>query len=142
MKSFLEIAYDLCIELHSGQKDKNGNDYSKHPIEVSEKLKNEDEKIVALLHDVFEDTNFEISSLKNNFCFKEKIIDALIAITRRKDEKYFDYIKRCKDNQLAKKVKIADLIHNLDLSRLKQINDKDINRNKRYLKALEILILD
>lgn len=138
--SKVELAYEIAKKYHSGQVDKAGKDYIHHPIAVSQKLKDDDEKILALLHDTLEDTTLTLDELKRHR-FKKEILDALIVITKKEDEDYYAYINRVKDNPLARKVKIADLLHNLDLSRLSEITHEDIERFKKYLTALEILIL-
>ena len=97
----------------------------------------EEECIVALLHDVVEDTEVTFEELEKDF--SKTIIDALKLLTHDKDTDYFEYIKKIKSNPLAKKVKLADLKHNSDETRLENITEKYITRNKKYVKAIKIL---
>ncbi len=138
--SKIKYALEIATKVHKGQVDKAGEDYINHPLRVANSLQNEDEIIVALLHDTIEDTNVTAEYLLNSG-FSRKIVDAVLALTRRKDESYDDFIIRCKENEIAKKVKIRDILDNLNLSRLKEITDEDIKRNNKYLNALKNLIL-
>lgn len=121
-------ALDIAIKAHKGVVDKGGVEYVFHPIMVALKCKADDEKIVALLHDVVEDTEMTFDDLRKEG-FPEHIIEALDAITRRKPEEQigdgrWEYIKRCKANPIARVVKIADLEHNSDLSRIENPSEK------------------
>lgn len=121
-------ALDIAIKAHKGVVDKGGVDYIFHPITVALKCKTDDEKIVALLHDVVEDTEMSFDDLRREG-FPEYILEALDAITRRKPQeqsgdKRWDYIRRCKANPIARVVKIADLEHNSDLSRIDKPSEK------------------
>ena len=100
---------------------------------------NINEKIVAVLHDTLEDTKITKDDLIN-YGFNKEIIDAIITITKKADEDYNDYISRIKLNNLAKTVKIADILDNLNFSRLKEINSDDIKRNIKYLNTLNKLL--
>lgn len=133
------ISYNLAIEKHSGQIDKAGKDYILHPLHISEQFEEFDLKIVAIMHDLIEDTNVTLDFLIN-LNFPLKIIKAMDAISRRNNENYFDYINRLKNNNIAKKVKIKDLEHNLDISRYKNSQDINYNLIKRYEKAMNILL--
>ena len=115
-------ALNIAIKAHEGVVDKGGVPYIFHPVTVALKCKTDDEKIVALLHDVVEDTSMTFDDLRNEG-FPEYIIEALDAITRRKPQEQigaarWDYIKRCKANPIARVVKILDLEHNSDLTRI------------------------
>lgn len=129
----MQTVYDL----HSGQKDKSGVPYIYHVTHVAEQMNTEDETIVALLHDTLEDTELNPNYIKDN-C-GEHILEAVKLLTHKKNEPYFDYIMKIKDNPLARKVKIADLQHNIDLTRIANPSDKDFKRVEKYKKALEIL---
>ena len=133
----LELALSVAKEAHAGQVDKAGVDYIDHPTAVAEKVAAEDEKIVALLHDTLEDTDLTYDSIRD--LFGETVADAVRTMTHRDDEDYFDYIRRVKQNPISRAVKIADLDHNMDLSRLPRITDKDLKRVEKYRKALAIL---
>ena len=133
----MPIAYDA----HSGQTDKNGMPYIFHPFHLAEQMHTESEICTALLHDVAEDTDITIEKLAEDF--PEEITDALKLLTHDKNIDYFDYVREIKTNPIARKVKLADLKHNSDLSRMTASgivpSEKDIKRREKYLKAIEIL---
>ena len=122
---------------HKGQKDKAGVDYINHPLTVASFVESEDEKIVALLHDVLEDTEFPEIALR--ILFGDKIVDSLLLLRHERGVNYFDYVAKIKSDPLARAVKLADLRHNSDLSRLPEITEKDLKRLKKYEKAREML---
>lgn len=130
-----ELALKIATEAHKGQVDKAGVPYINHPLTVASLVDTEEEKIVALLHDTIEDTNITEQDLLN-YGFSNKIVEAVKLLTHNKNVPYMDYIAKIKDNELARKVKIADLTHNSDLSRLKEITEKDKKRYEKYQKAL------
>lgn len=134
----LETAKRICKEAHAGQVDKGGKAYYLHPFAVADMCETVNQKIVAYLHDVLEDTSVTVIDLINQGISLE-IIEALIALTHKPSENYFDYIERVKVNPLAKAVKIKDLIHNSDLSRLREITPKDLSRVEKYKRCIEIL---
>lgn len=131
-KELLSKAISIAIRAHSGFYDKGGNPYILHPLYVMSKCKTNDEKIVGILHDVVEDTDVSIDDLRG-FGFSDDIIAAIDAITRRDNEMYSLYISRVMSNDLATIVKIYDLEHNMDTSRLgREITDSDRSLLKRY----------
>ena len=127
----------IAYNAHINQKDRSGLPYILHPIHLAEQMDTEEECIVALLHDVVEDTEVTFKELEKDF--SKTIIDALKLLTHYKETDYFEYIEKIKSNPLAKKVKLADLKHNSDETRLENITEKDITRNKKYVKAIKIL---
>ena len=131
-------AFLLCMVKHWKQKDKAGKRYVWHPIHVMMNVKGYNEKIVALLHDIIEDTDVTIPDLKN-LKFSKEVVEAVDVISKKKDQEYFSYLKLIKDNSIAKKVKIEDLKHNSDLKRLRSISQKDIERAIKYKKAIDYL---
>ena len=134
--SKVKTAIWFAFNFHDGQKDKGNYPYICHPLHVAEQMDDEESTIVAILHDVVEDTTCTLELF--SYFFSQSILDAIDAITRREDEEYFDYIHRVAENEIAKKVKIADLHHNLDESRLyKQKLPEKLK--SRYEKALSIL---
>lgn len=136
----LELAKRICQEAHKGQVDKGGAPYYLHPFHVANNCKTEKQKIVALLHDVIEDNDHYSLDYFLSQGFSSDIVKALDAITHRKGEEYETYIERVKSNELARTVKIQDLRHNLDLTRLKTVTKDDLARvekYKYYLKALD-----
>ena len=127
----------VAIKAHQGQKDKGGKPYILHPIRVALNVKGKDEKIVALLHDVIEDTSFTIDDL--DFLSKEQR-KALLLLTHDDNVPYMEYIVELKKNKIASKVKLADLEQNMNLKRLKTISNKDLKRLEKYKRAKEILL--
>ena len=124
----------IAYEAHKNQVDKSGVPYIYHPIHVAEQMNTENECIIALLHDVVEDTNVTFKQLEE--VFSKEIIDILKLLTREENIEYDEYIKRIKNNSIACKVKIADLTHNLDKTRLDFVTEVDVKRNEKYKKAL------
>jgi (p)ppGpp synthase/HD superfamily hydrolase len=133
----IELALEIATRAHKNQVDKAGAAYILHPMAVAEKVSGEDEKVVALLHDVIEDTDINEASLR--ILFGDKIADAVLALTRKSGETYMDFIARAKANPLARKVKIADIEHNSDLSRLQNIRQEDLERVEKYKRAKVLL---
>ena len=127
----------IAYEAHKNQVDKSGVPYIYHPIHVAEQMDTENECIIALLHDVVEDTNVTFKQLEE--VFSKEIIDILKLLTREENIEYDEYIKRIKNNSIACKVKIADLTHNLDKTRLDFVTEVDVKGNEKYKKALQIL---
>lgn len=135
----LRIAEIIARNAHSGQYDKGGHPYIKHPETIASMVQTYNEKIVAWLHDVIEDTEWTLDDLIR-VGFSLDIVDAVDAITKRKDENRLDYLNRVVTNPIARNVKIADLKHNMDLSRISKITNKDRIRSYRY--RLELLYLE
>ena len=132
-------AYEVMKKAHEGQFDKAGVPYIFHPITVASFMEDEDTTVVALLHDVIEDTDYTIEKLRD-LGFTEEQLEAIDCMTHRENENYLDYVRRVKNNPIAKAVKYGDLRHNMDLSRIKNHTEKDFNRIKnKYKRALRIL---
>ena len=137
--STLQRAIEIATEAHQGQLDKAGRDYIGHPLRVMEMGKTEEEKIVGVLHDVIEDTDWTFDKLAEEG-FSQDIISALRCVTKlSENENYDDFIDRVKKNPLAVAVKINDLTDNMDIRRLPYLSDKDVKRLKKYLKAYKRL---
>lgn len=132
-------ALELAFEKHKNQKDKSGIPYIYHPFYIATKMNNENEIVVALLHDVIEDTNTTINDLKN-IGFNNDILDAVDCMTHYDGQDYHEYIKKLSKNPIALKVKIEDLKHNLDITRLTTITKEDEIRVKRYKSCLKYLL--
>lgn len=126
-----DLALKIATEAHKGQFDKAGVPYINHPIAVANLVENSDAKIVALLHDVIEDTNITINNLID-YGFKKTIIDAIEVLTRKENEDYEQYLIRVKANSLAIEVKIADLTHNSDITRIQNPTKEDFERTEKY----------
>ena len=137
-KLHLGKAIELAKQHHKGQTDKAGKPYIEHPFRVMNQMKSEKEKIVAVLHDIVEDTDISLNDLKNEG-FSEEVVSAVECLTKQDGENYDSYIERISFNPLAVKIKLADLEDNRDLTRLPQVTDKDLERLEKYDKALEKL---
>ena len=112
MQSTLEKAISLATEAHKGQTDKNGAPYILHPLRVMARVKSNTEKIVAVLHDVIEDTDYTIENLRKNGYSKE-VLEAIDCLTKRDGEDYDEYINRSRTNPIASKVKIDNIDYGL-----------------------------
>jgi (p)ppGpp synthase/HD superfamily hydrolase len=132
--STLEHAIALATNAHKGQQDKNGSPYILHPLRLMTRMGSAIDKIVAVLHDVVEDTPVTIRDLKEKG-FSSDVLDAVDCLTRRKDETYDAFIERCKANPIAMRVKIADLEDNMDIRRFDTLRAEDLERLNKYLKA-------
>lgn len=133
-------ALEIATLAHKGQVDKSGKDYINHPIAVSSKCNSLKAKIVGLLHDVVEDTDVTLEYLSNYFT--SDIIEAISLVTKTYPLDINKYYKNIKNNPIAKEVKLADLSHNMDLSRLDNITEYDLRRNEKYKKYYDYLIND
>lgn len=131
-------ALGLCFEAHKEQLDKSGLPYVFHPFHLAEQMQTEETVVVALLHDVMEDTSYTAEDLKSEG-FDGEILDALLLLTHQDGVDYMDYVKKIKENPIAKAVKLADLNHNSDLTRLDVVDEKALERKERYKEAIEIL---
>ena len=133
-----EKAYEIAKKAHLGQVDKAGEDYIKHPEKVASFVKTDEEKAVAYLHDVIEDTELTLEDL-NKYDFSKEVLEAVDIITKKRGEDYQSYLNSVKKNKIARAVKLADLRHNSDLTRLIKVTEKDIKRKEKYQKAIDFL---
>ena len=131
-------AIRLCFEAHKDQVDKSGLPYVFHPFHVAEQMKDELSTVAALLHDVVEDTSYTFEDLRE-MGFPEAVLDALALLTHGDETPYLAYVARLKGNPIARAVKLADLQHNSDLSRLDLVDEKAIKRVEKYKQAMDIL---
>jgi (p)ppGpp synthase/HD superfamily hydrolase len=136
--STLGRAIAIAATAHEGQVDKAGAPYILHPLRVLHRLDTTDERIVAVLHDVIEDTPVTLDELRAEG-FSDSIIDAIDAVTKRPDEDYMDFVARAAANPLGRKVKLADLEDNRDLSRISTPTADDYARIEKYDRAIEKL---
>ena len=138
----LQRAIEIALEAHKGALDKGGNPYILHPLRLMLQMDSEEEMIVAILHDVVEDSEKWSFDKLHKEGFSKKIINSLRSVTKEnKNEDYEKFIDRSIKDKIGRKVKIADISDNLDISRLKEVTDKDILRINKYKKALEKLKL-
>lgn len=131
-------ALKLMFEAHKEQTDKSGIPYVFHPFHLAEQMKDADSTVVALLHDVVEDTDYTIDDLEE-LGFSKTAIEALTLLTHDEEIPYMEYVSAIKGNEVARAVKLADLEHNSDLTRLDNVDEKALERREKYLKAKEIL---
>ena len=136
--TLLERAIEIAVHAHKGQTDKAGTPYILHPLRVMLAMHAEQEMIVAVLHDVVEDTDWTIESLHDEG-FSKEVLQAIACVSRKEEESYDQFITRIERNPLARTVKIADLEDNLKIGRLSFLTEKDFNRLKKYQEALKQL---
>lgn len=133
-----DIVLEIAVNAHKGQKDLAGRDYIEHPKAVAAMLETDEEKTVAYLHDVLEDTSITEEALVK-MGISSELVSVIKVLTKKKEESYPEYIERVKKNDLARKVKMADLHHNMDLSRISNPTERDFERLEKYKKALKQL---
>ena len=134
----IDIALAIARKAHAGQVDKAGVDYIQHPLYVASQVKTEQEKAIALLHDVLEDSDITVADLLA-YGLSNKVVTAVQTLTKKKGQSYQEYLEKVKSNKLARDVKLADLKHNSDLSRLKSVSDTDRERVEKYKNAIRYL---
>ena len=137
-QSMVDLALSIARQAHEGQLDKAGVDYIEHPIYVASQVDTEEEKAVALLHDVIEDSPFTAEELLLAG-LPETVVTAVQILSKKKGQDYQTYLENVKSNSLARVVKLAALKHNSDLSRLSSVTDKDLERFEKYKKAIDYL---
>lgn len=138
MNNIVEIALEIAQIAHEGQLDRGGNPYINHPLYVASQMEDDEAKAVALLHDTVEDSDVTIEDLKDAQ-FSENVVNAVDAITKRQVEDYETYIQRLSKNTIATHVKIADMKHNSDLSRIENPSEADKKRIEKYNKTIKYL---
>ncbi len=136
--STLERAIQIAVEAHQSKLDKAGAPYILHPLRVMLRMDTTAERIVAVLHDVVEDSGWSLKALEREG-FPSRIVQAIGFLTRRDGETYEDFIRRLAQNPLARKVKLADLEDNMDIRRLPQVTEKDLERLGKYHQAWVVL---
>ena len=124
----------LAAKGHMGQVDKGGHPYILHPTRVMLSCKTVEEKTVAMLHDLLEDTAYTEDDLWEEG-FSAEVIEAVVCLTKTEGEEYADYVERVCQNKLAARVKLADLKDNMDLNRLPGLTPKDFQRLEKYLRT-------
>ena len=135
----IQLAQQICQEAHYGQVDKAGQPYYLHPFAVADMCETEEEKVTAYLHDVLEDSEYDEMYLR--MCgFSDKVVEAVKVLTKDLDEDYMEYIDRISQNKLATSVKLADLSHNMDISRIENPIEADYARVETYKAAMKRLL--
>jgi (p)ppGpp synthase/HD superfamily hydrolase len=138
MLKTLERAIVIAATAHAGAKDKGGHPYILHPLRVMLAVESREEKIVAVLHDVVEDTDWTLGRLRQEE-FSDTVLQALDALTRRENEDYFAFVRRARINPIARTVKLADLADNMNLSRIPSPTAQDLDRINKYKAAATVL---
>ena len=138
LNNLLALAVKVATEAHAGQVDKGGKPYINHPQAVAASLSDTEYKIVAYLHDVCEDTPVTFDDLRN-MGFTDRIVNSIRLITKSKDVAYEEYLRRVSTDDCARAVKIADIRHNMDITRIPAPTEKDYARIEKYRKALAFL---
>jgi (p)ppGpp synthase/HD superfamily hydrolase len=136
--SLTKKAMKIAYVAHKDQIDKSGLPYIFHPFHLAEQMNDEYSTCVALLHDAVEDSQYTIQDLIDNG-FPMEVIEAIKTLSHNKGTPYFEYIKNIRNNTLSSRVKIEDLKHNSDLTRLNQITEQDLERIEKYKQALDFL---
>ncbi len=136
--SLTKMALRLCFEAHKDKVDKGGIPYVFHPFHVAESMTDEITAAVALLHDVVEDTDYTLENLID-MGFPPAVTDALALMTHDKSVPYLEYVAALKNDPVARCVKLADLRHNSDASRLDTVDDEALERLEKYKKAISLL---
>ena len=135
------LAREIAMKAHgSTANSKTGDAYINHPAHVAAQVEGDEAKAVGWLHDVVEDTSYTLEDLRAAG-LSDEVVEAVDAMTRRSGETYFNYVRRATANPLARRVKEADLRHNLDLGRIPMPTERDLERVRtRYLPALRIVL--
>ena len=133
-----KLAMRICYQAHLGQTDKGGTPYVFHPIHLAEQMPDELTTAAALLHDVVEDSDWTLQDLEEQG-IPGPVLEALRLLTRREGVPYPEYAAALKENRIAAAVKLADLRHNSDLTRLDRVDDDALSRVEQYRAAMELL---
>ena len=138
MSQYLHKAITIACDAHQGQSSINGEPYILHPLRLLIKAKSNEERIIAILHDVIEKTNISLADLKNKG-FDQNIISSIDSLSRRRGESYVDYIGRLMQNRISVKIKLLDLADNIKMHSENNDNgiyDVKINQYKNALKQI------
>ena len=138
MSQYLHKAITIACEAHQGQSSINGEPYILHPLRLLIKAKSNEERIIAVLHDVIEKTNISLADLKNKG-FDQNIISSIDSLSRRRNESYIEYIERLMQNKISVKIKLLDLVDNIKIhseNNKDGIYDAKINQYKNALKQI------
>ena len=134
----LERAIEMAVDAYAGQTDKAGATYIRHPLRVMKKMDTETERVVAVLHDVVEDSEYTLDDIESEF--DTEVRDAVDALTKREGDDYLeDFIPDTADNEIARKVKRADIEDNMDITRLPEVDQDILDKQATYHEALQRL---
>lgn len=134
----IEKSLEIALKAYAGQKDKAGKTYILHPLRIMSKMKTEEEMSVALLHDVIEDSGFTAQDLLDEG-IPSSIVDAVQLLSRNDNEDYYEFIEKLLNNKLSAKVKRADIEDNMNILRLNEVSDKDLDRIAKYHRAWKMI---
>lgn len=134
----LEKAIAIALRVHEGQTDRYGHPYIIHPLYVMLQMDSEAEMTAAVLHDVIEDSETTLEDLRAEG-FSEAVLEAVRLMTHDEADSYEAYVRKLKPNPMARKIKLADLEHNMDIRRMDRVQEKDMARLERYRAAWETL---
>ena len=136
--TLLEKAIETALHAHAGQKSKDGSPYILHPLRVMARMHADEEKIAAILHDVVEDSDVTLEDLRKAG-FPEEVLVVVKLLTHEPGVSYEDYVERLKPHPVACRIKLADLEDNSDIRRLSGIEERDLERLRKYHRAWQIL---
>lgn len=136
--TLLEKAIEIALRAHAGQKQKDGSPYILHPLRVMGRVHTDKERIAAVLHDVVEDSAITLGDLRAAG-FPEDVLETVRLLTHEEGISYEDYVRRLKPDPMARRIKLADLEENSDIRRLSGIEEKDLERLRKYHRAWQIL---
>lgn len=139
MTSRLEAAIAYALAAHTGQRDRQGAPYILHPLHLMAQMEGESTQIVAVLHDVIEDTEITLETLCTDLDLTDEEATAVDLLTHRPEDPYEAYVRRLSEHPLARQVKLADLSHNMDVRRLDSVTAKDAERLAKYRRAWRTL---
>ena len=132
-------AFEFMYAKHQGQVDKTGAPYYLHPLKVASFVSSEEAAIVALLHDTLEDTDATKEEIAE--IFGSEVADRVERVTHKKGDSYMEYVKKAGADPVTREVKLADLRHNMDLTRFSVITEKEIKRvAEKYVPAYNYLM--
>ena len=139
--NLLEKSINFALEVHAGQTDRYGRPYILHPLHLMSQMDTEVEMMAAVLHDVIEDSDTTLDDLRR-LGLPEEVIEAVSLLTHDEADSYEDYVRKLKPNAVARKIKLADLAHNMAIRRMDRVTEKDAARLDKYRRAWEILTTD
>jgi (p)ppGpp synthase/HD superfamily hydrolase len=134
LNDLLERAIGIAVNAHQGQRDDSGEPYVLHPLRMMTRAKSVDAKIVAVLHDVVEDSDWTLDKLRAE-AFSEAVVIAVDNLTKREGEQYDDFVTRSIRDPLSKEVKLLDLEDNMNVLRYKEVAEDERKRLAKYFKA-------
>jgi (p)ppGpp synthase/HD superfamily hydrolase len=137
--NLLEKSIDFALKVHAGQEDRYGRPYILHPLTVMLQMDTAEEMMAAVLHDAIEDSDTSLEELRR-LGLPDEVVRAVSLLTHNKDRNSYDeYVRQLKPNPIARKVKLADLAHNMDIRRMDEVTEKDTARLDRYRRSWETL---